>query len=280
MAAEFQIRGQRGFTLIEAIVVIVITGVIAAMISTFIRAPVDAYADTVRRALLTDTADTMLRRVARDVHTALPNSLRPPTVGSACIEFIPTVAGGRYRAAPSSIGGGNVLSFTAPPGIFDVLASLGRTITTADLLVIYNLGISGADAYSGGTTSTITAVGSANSTITPGRTTAFVFESPGHRFQIIPTTATVYLCDSAGTSAGNGTGSLVRYTRAIDPSPLASCPAAPVGAAILARNLTTCSFSYTPGVTARSGLLSVQLGLTQGGESVTLYEEVHVDNVP
>lgn len=35
----------RGFTLVEAIVVIVITGVIAGMVAVFIRTPVEGYMD-------------------------------------------------------------------------------------------------------------------------------------------------------------------------------------------------------------------------------------------
>ena len=41
---------QRGFTLIEAIIVIVITGILAGMVAVFIRAPIDAYVDSARRA--------------------------------------------------------------------------------------------------------------------------------------------------------------------------------------------------------------------------------------
>ena len=64
-----------GFTLIEAIVVIVITGIIASMVAVFIRTPVDGYLDAERRAGLTDIADTAVRRMARDIRLALPNSV-------------------------------------------------------------------------------------------------------------------------------------------------------------------------------------------------------------
>ena len=50
-----------GFTLVEAIMVIVITGILAGMVAVFIKAPVDGYVDSVRRAELTDAADTALR---------------------------------------------------------------------------------------------------------------------------------------------------------------------------------------------------------------------------
>ena len=64
MRARVSFR-QGGFTLIEAIMVITITGILAAIVAVFIRTPVDGYIDSVARAELTDAADTALRRIAR-----------------------------------------------------------------------------------------------------------------------------------------------------------------------------------------------------------------------
>jgi prepilin-type N-terminal cleavage/methylation domain-containing protein len=91
-------RRQRGFSLIELVMVIVILGVVGATVAVFMRKPVDAYVDTSRRAALSDLADTAVRRIARDVRRALPNSVRNPS--NQCIEFIPTRTGGRYRPRP------------------------------------------------------------------------------------------------------------------------------------------------------------------------------------
>ena len=63
-----------GFTLIEAIVSIVILGIIAGVAAVFIRAPIDAYVDTARRVALTEAADSAIRRMVRDIQTGLPNS--------------------------------------------------------------------------------------------------------------------------------------------------------------------------------------------------------------
>ncbi len=45
-------------------------------------------------------------------------------------------------------------------------------------------------------------------------------------------------------------------------------------------NISACSFTYTPAVSQRNGLLTMRLGLEKSGESIQLYQEVHVNNVP
>ena len=116
---------QHGFTLIELVMVIVIMGVIGATLAVFMRAPVDAYVDSGRRAALTDLADTAVRRMARDIARALPNSLRTPS--TQCVEFIPTRTGGRYRAEPDAgiVGSQSaaVLDFSAADASFNMLAN-------------------------------------------------------------------------------------------------------------------------------------------------------------
>ena len=69
---------QRGFTLIEIVMVIVIMGVVGGMVAVFMKSPIDAYFASARRAAMTDVADTTVRRMARDIRRALPNSLQTP----------------------------------------------------------------------------------------------------------------------------------------------------------------------------------------------------------
>src|ERR1035437_9964243 len=92
---------QRGFTLVELIMVIVIMGVMASMIVVFLKPAVDSYLDSRRRADLTDIADTAIQRMAQDIRRAVPNSVR--SVSSTCFQLVPTIAGGRYRMAPNTV---------------------------------------------------------------------------------------------------------------------------------------------------------------------------------
>lgn len=262
-----------GFTLIEAVMTIVIVGILASVVAGFITRPVEGYVNAVRRADLTDAADTALRRIVRDVRTALPNSLRTTSPGSTgCFEFLPVVGGGRYRAAQTSALTGDILDFSVSDSSFDVLAgnNLPDFSSSTYHAVIYNLGIPGADAYDVSNHNRAQ-IGSAatSSSIVLSAANKFPFESPGMRFLVIPDYAVVYSC--SGTQ-------LLRSTRAISASKLASCPAS---GTVLVGNVNSCSFNYTSAVSGRNGLLTMTLVLTdQSGESVRLYNEVHVDNVP
>ena len=113
-------RRLAGVTLIELVVVITITGIIAVVLGTFIVRPIEGFRDTVRRAELVDAAEMALRRTARDIRRALPNSVRirdslgnvdnvTCTVpGVTCaIEMLNTVDGGRYREGPGMKPGGH-----------------------------------------------------------------------------------------------------------------------------------------------------------------------------
>ena len=146
------LRRMAGFTLVESVIVILITGILAAVVAIFIRAPVQGYFDTVRRAELTDQADLALRRITRDVRLALPNSVRLSTVGNVhYIEFIMTRSGGRYRDVSDGSTGGDFLSFSNAADLsFDVHGPLPAITPGLDFFVVFNLGPGNAPADLGG----------------------------------------------------------------------------------------------------------------------------------
>ena len=275
------LRAQRGVTLIEMIIVISISAIIAGAVAVFILRPIEGYADATRRAELTDIADTALRRITRDVRSALPNSIRIATVGNVqYFEFLQTSGGGRYRAHVTSGGAGDTLDFTAADTTFDVIGAM-PTLTATDSIVIYNLNPSGgvADAYTGDNRAACALACSAGSTITLAAAKLFPFASPGNRFQVVPHAVT-YACDPAGTG---GTGTLRRYWNyGILAAQIGqTTPPATPNNALLASEVFGCTFTYTSaGVGGRAGVVSLQLEVRRDGEMIRLFQQVHVSNVP
>ncbi|MDP1652667.1 MAG: type II secretion system protein [Rhodocyclaceae bacterium] len=272
-----------GFTLIEMIMVITITGIIAAAVAVFIRHPVQGYVDSVRRAELTDAADVALRRMTRDVRLALPNSLRTVTNG---FEFIMTKSGGRYRDPTdgSNCATANCISFTdALVKTFDILGTSPTNppeIANGDFVVIYNLGPGHApsDAYSATAQKNITAVtvtAGTPYTITMG-TNVFASQipplpSPSARFQVVGAADKVVRYECTG-------GIMTRYSGCDFANTASGCTAAVLAGS--AMTPATCTIDYASAATGRNGLLYIALTLTSGGESLSLFSQIHVDNSP
>lgn len=303
----------RGFSLVELIMVLVIAGVLAGGVALFIKNPLDGYFAAARRAEMTDVADTAVRRLARDVHLALPNSVRNPVDGSAlCVEYIPTKIGGRYRMA-SGAAGDDILDFTAVDDQFDMLwlnsaLPANNRIAAGDVVAVYNdgsgkadctgsfaTGDAGGNAYCG--YNAIQVAGVVENAIPQTSTISFVdavtaspfnrkqlpSESPSYRFQVIPANEHVVAYACSG-------GALYRYSRKLTGvrTQPADCAAMTTGAtaAKLADNvnMATCSLKYEPPGSgtglSRFGMLSISLQITVGDESVSLYHQIHVDNTP
>lgn len=270
-----------GFTLIEAAIVIVITGIIAAIVAVFINSPVQGYFDTARRAEMADTADSAARRFARDVHLALPNSVRVLDIDANhhVLEFLPVRLAGRYRADVDASGGGDPLDFSIADTSFDVLGPQ-PTMRTTDQIVIYNLGIPGSDAYAGNTGATdnrraYSGAAGAVSNIQITSSNAFPFDSPSHSFFVVDFPVS-YKCDTSAGTLTRYYGSNYPITATqVDPATISG-----VASALVAKNVTGCAFTYTPGATQRNGLVTLSLSITQQGETVSLYQQVLVNNVP
>lgn len=279
----------RGFTLIELIMVIVMLGIVGGMVAVFMRGPIDAYLASGRRANLTDVADTTVRRMARDLRTALPNSIRPiPNVpANQCFEFIPTKTGGRYRTEDIVAGDDSSLNFAAADTTFNMLGDNNalpaeQRITAGDIVVVYNLGIPGASAYANNNTAVVAAApaiavaGAPPETTIPIPATLFPLASGGNRFHVVPAAEPVvgYVCP--------GDGTLRRYVRALPYAAPAACPNAAAVAASprLASGVVSCSFVIAPPDLQRNALVSLSLQISEGGETVSLQSEVHVNNTP
>lgn len=261
------IETQRGFSLVEMIIVITITAIVGSMVAVFLRVPLESYMAQDRRARLADTADTALRHMGRDIRLALPNSVRVTSVGSVVyLEFLGTRSGGRYRAQ----GGGDILDFTAPDNSFDVLGP-AIAMQAGDRIAVYNLGIPGADAWVGDTLADYSGAAGSVTTIAIAPK-LFALASPGNRFQVVEGPVS-YVCDP-------GAGTLTRFWGYPIAATQPTTFAAATPRALLAQQVSACSFDYQPGVTERGGLVHMALDLSLANETVRLYATTQVSNQP
>lgn len=290
-----------GFTLIELVVVITLTGIVALLAGRNITGSIQGFIDLSRRAALVDEADLALNRMAREIRLALPNSVRitdgastPPPLalciaagGTSCaVEILRTLDGSRYREVADSVGAGDTLDFTTSTDTFDVLgnlpnlgnvnagaSSLNDCITgNSDCLVIYNLGFSGADAYNGDNMAGIVATAPMEFI----RPSPFPFSSPNQRFHIVDMPVS-FTCNSA-------TGNITRYE---DYSIGAAQVLVPGGtSSLLASNVSSCILRYDQGAGSRNAVLTAEITISRfnnssgNNESIRMVDQIRVPNIP
>jgi len=285
---------QQGVTLIELVVVITLCGICAIFMTMFMVTPVDSYVAQAQRAGLVDAADSALRLLARDLRSALPNSVRVTTNGSvSAIELLATVDGARYNDDGALANPALWLDFTAPDAAFSTTVpfsqiTLPYTSSTA-FLSIYNVGVTGADAYAGanvitpaGTTITITAGATPNAQLV-SLSPAFQFSwgSPNKRVFLVSGPVS-YLCDTSAGTLTRYSGYRVSATQPTSAAALVSAGAsAGLVSSSIGSNANACLFAYAPGTAAqRSGMATLSLQLTSGSQNVELVEQVHLVNAP
>lgn len=281
----------RGFTLVELVITIALSTIVVAFMAVFISGPVASYTDQSRRAALVDLAENSLRRIARDIRRALPNSVRLDFSGSViALELLGTVDGARYRDRPPPGIPSKRLQFSTPDDAFNSIGNFRNIVkpfsSNNHYLSIYNVGVPGANAYELANVITppgtqidiaVDAIpGEDNVQISPPF--QFAFASPGQRVFLVDGPVT-YLCnDLAGT--------LIRYSGyAVAPDHAdrnsdAELLAAGADSTLIANRISSCDMAYAPGTSQRAGLVSIGLAVTDTSETVSLLHQVHVDNVP
>ena len=299
------IRPERGVTLIELVVTIVVLAIIVTAVSFFLT-PLRQSTDVAVRAELTDIADNALQRIGRDVKLALPNSVRVTSAGGALyLEFLAVRTAGRYRvegggasaandcpATDPALGtpGNDQVSFdTVNDGCFKSIGKVADAATIAagsDQLVLNNLGAGfpQQDAYEAGAANValITAVDLATEAnrdrISFTRGSPFLrtlHDSPGKRFFVVSGPVS-YVCDPALRTLRRHWG---YATAPAQPTSFAGGSSAPI-----ADHVSGCGFDYT-NVGPQLNLLTMRLTLEKArfdgtNETVSLYHAVHVNNTP
>jgi len=267
-----QLKQQRGFTLVELVMVIVLLGIISAVLAPVITSNITAYRDTRSRNELIARGRLALERLSREIHQAVPNSLRLVTGTTNTIEFVTASNGGRYVDRNDTL----ISAGSCPTAFrFSTGVSLNRlcllhpdTAPAAnDILVIGNTSPTFLQNSSSRVVVSTVAGASPLWTVTfPNHT--FNDASPGKHYTIVDYSHEVGLASGAlrwRLSSGIPGG---EYDDAVDVT----------GAdAQLIDGVSAVAFSYAA---AADGMLNVNLTLADGNETVQLYEEIYVRNTP
>ncbi len=289
----------RGFTMIEAIVVIAISGIIAVVLSNLISRPIEGAVQAGARAILVDEADHALRMMARQIRSAVPNTLR--SNDSSRLEMVETVDAASYRARAGvdDPGGANyqhvtpdsLLQFNKPDDQFNVLGVLTTGFAAqcdlthpGERLVVYNTqaAVFYQDATSGSNPGVITPCGTTITATNPDDEThitlgsAFQFRqsSPEQRLYVAGSPIS-FIC---------GAGELRMYRDyPIQSGQPTAADLTTLGASsgLLARDVQSCSFTYQTPTATRTALVTLTLTLhSADGGTVRLIHQVHVENTP
>lgn len=273
-------RRQAAFTLVELVMVIALAAVIAVMIITVMSRPLQGFVDQSRRVELVDLASTALHRMTRDIRLAVPNSVR--VTGNARLELLRGPGGGRYRASLVNGVRRDPPACSADPCVVEVLGPMIGVEDWDELnwMVIYNIGGAAGGDNSwpplNGNISVISpkvsvsyAAGSLSLSGGAIENFQFKYASPQHRF-FLADKVVGYQC--SGGQIVRGEFESLELPGGYD-----------YGGATAVVDQVDCAnsgFTYTPGTNTRSGLVTVKLTLSQDGETITLLQQVHVDNAP
>jgi MSHA biogenesis protein MshO len=274
-------RKGTGFSLVELVMVIVIAGLITVMIGPLLVRPMQLFTDQKGRSLLLDRAQAAITALQREVRQALPNSLR---VSGTAVEFVPVDFAGRYPFAdnPADPDG---LTPRQPDAAFSLMTDIPPLVGERVVVNPHNSALL-YSALAGGFNGMVSPAGTTVTVVNNGNqdrltlSAPFRFDPTGNgspsRRAFLVTGPVTYVC--SGTELRRIAGYSPSVAQPTNPAaaPLASA----ASNALVTDGITFCRLSYASGTSQRAGLLTIELELTENGESVRLVEQVHVENVP
>ncbi|VAX08158.1 hypothetical protein MNBD_GAMMA25-440 [hydrothermal vent metagenome] len=275
---------QRGFTLIELVVAIVLLGIVGSIVAVFLSNTLEGYSSLNRRDTLQASLRMAVERISRELRHALPNSVCTDD-GSGCnnagsiVYFIRTVDAGKYQTQSGNYSSGQT---RAPLPVsptsssrFDVLSGSSLNASNGQWIVVYNTDNS--DIYNSGsrrrqisslsTKDTDGAAPDDVSVVQFASSVNFPTHSPSRRFHVIENNAVIFYLQ--GTDL---------YRAQSDFS--SASTATPGTENLLLENVSACTFTYVPGSLLRSGLLRINISVNNGTETLQMIHEAQVYNAP
>jgi MSHA biogenesis protein MshO len=232
------------------IVVIIILGVLAAGISTFVSLSTQIYTESTAREQLVSSARFAIERLNRDIRNALPNSLRLTNVNQ-CLEFTPILESTTYKNIP-----------VAPEMKSNTISVIRFEETLNDTwqAIVYPLNPN--DVYDDDSGKRHDVDSIVDDTldewgivINDGTTTHFTEDSPTQRLYFININDTVEYCLIGGNLTRNNI--------------------------LIAQNIVnTGPFDIQPATLQRNAMVQTHFRFERNSEQVTFNNEIQVLNVP
>ena len=270
-------RYQQGFTLVELVTVIVILGVLATSITSFLRFGTKSYTDAADREALISTARFVVERLNREVRHALPNSIRTIGDNNQCLEFVPIDTSAIYLDIP--------VAPEAPSNSVKVVMLEDLLKATTKHVSVYALNSNDIYATSSGVIETFASVNNSRdkqvpSTINFASNILFNTESPTSRLYFIEPPVS-YCVESKSIFRYQGYG-FGNYVSSGLPSVSAT-----TSRILMAEDIANYStsdnvapFRTFPATLQRNGLALTRFKFARNLEEVVFNNEIQVPNVP
>jgi len=269
-------RVQRGFTLIEMIMVIIVLSAVSIGVSSFVHFGIDIYRDAVGRDQQIGDSRFLIERLTRELREALPNSVRVSDEAGKpnCLEFVPIVASSSYIDIA-------VLPEALSDSVRVVLPAAAVPLTAGDKIVIYPLepdeiyvsptSVSGKVFSLGAGVPARVLSGAVVADVSLSKSVQFAADSPTERYYIVKD-AVSYCAEGSNIKRYSG------YWRAGSQQ----SPALAIASGVLmAENqVNNKPFVYHHDSLTRSAMVQLNFEFSYDDERLKLYHEVHVVNVP
>jgi len=270
-----------GFTLVELVVAIAITAIVASFAVSLISAPTNALDAATRTATLRENAIQAMDRIEQEWLQAQPNTLRfRSAAGALAIEHLAVLDATTLFSDLAAVPAGERLSVGVPDAQFETLAPFAQLAkpfdSTSAYLSLQSTGLPGVNAYAladvispPGTRIQIDA-GSAAGQDRVRLTPAALFTALGavRRAYLVGGPVT-YLCDPVSGTLQRYSGYAIALTQALRDSD-AKLMAAGAQRALLATGVANCRISSSPSASAGQTVYNLTVTFRSGNDRLVL----------